>query len=203
MNFPAKVLITLFVSFVVMVFEQTVTKEARAEIRFVIREYQELVQLLSLIRKTDDSAVLATRLRGLRTLLVTLRGGFFGGEERVEYQVAKHFKTLTKLIEKQRFSLSSSLSPPVLKQVDDLLEKARVHEATLEVLGARGGEIEVTINQALKCNNDQECAHLMGSIANLIKKAITADQGLELCLKRLMTLVSAKNTTPLARAALN
>lgn len=199
MNFPAKVLITLFVSFVVMVLENSVSNEANVEIRYVIREYRELATLLSLIRKTSDSAVLATRLRGLRRLLVTLRGGFFGGEERVEYQVARHFKTLTHLIEKQRSSLSSS----VVNQVDELLEKARVHEATLEVLGARGGEIEVTINQALRCNNDQECAHLMRSIENLIRKAITADQGLELCLKRLMTLVSAKNTSPLARATLN
>ena len=117
MNFPAKVLITLFVSFVVMVLENSVSNEAKVEIRYVIREYRELARLLSLIRKTSDSAVLTTRLRGLRRLLVTLRGGFFAGEERVEYQVARHFKTLTLLIEKQRSSLSSTFSSSFINQM--------------------------------------------------------------------------------------
>lgn len=168
-----------------MVFGDRVADEASVEVRYVIREYAELLSLLTSIRKLNDSPARNVRIQGLRSLLHTLRGGFVSGEERVEYQVAKHFKTLTSLIERQK----TSFSPRVLFLINEIMGKARVHEATLEVLGARGGELEVTISQALACDNDEECAHLIVSVEKLIKKAITADRALERCLVQLVRLV--------------
>ena len=143
----------------------------KKQFRFIIRQLVELKILLSEVRRAKGENGEQLK-KEINHLLRKVRSGIFGSEERVEYKSARNFASLSEAFEKVITEISNSDRAMMKK----LLDKARVYNADLERLGARGGKIELALREA---RDNYTNPNLLKNVEHLLEDAIEADLAFE------------------------
>ena len=126
----------------------TITRLADKELRFIIREFVELHDLLRLAKAEARSA---TQIEAQRLLRLLERG--LRKEERVEYHAAKNFIRLRKAIVRARFGLYLQQD----QQISELIRQAMIYDNTLKKLSAKGGDIEKKLKAITAHPTSEHC----------------------------------------------
>lgn len=148
--------------------------------RFIIRQLIEFKKLLTEISIIVNNANEQRIKTEISSILRRFRSGIFSCEERIEYQSARNFN----ILEKTFIEISRELSYAETKEISGLLNQARIYNAKLERLGARGGKIEIALKQIQKNPKDKEKSQ---GVQVLIEEAIHNDLAFEAVINQLMS----------------
>ncbi|MCK4589344.1 MAG: hypothetical protein KAT77_02800 [Nanoarchaeota archaeon] len=124
-------------------------KKEKKELKYLMRDFYELKHLLSLAREGKEMFEKG-ELKRLETiqphLRKTLRGGFFSGEERVEYRMARNYKQMKEAL----VVVETVLPKKDVSKINNLLKDTDVFDADLKKLGSRKGTIEKAVDDVKK-----------------------------------------------------
>ncbi len=149
----------------------------KRQLRFVIRQFQELKSILNrtdALEKTEHRRILGE----VSAILRKFRSGFFGCEERTEYQSARNFRALEEAFRKVAPELDSKQH----QEISKLLGQAQVYNASLEKLASRGGLIEKSLK--ILQNNEQN----LKLVQQQLHDALAADLSFEAVINELIAL---------------
>src|SRR3989344_3611611 len=160
----------------------TITRLADKELRFIIREFVELHDLLRLAKAEARSA---TQIEAQRLLRLLERG--LRKEERVEYHAAKNFIRLRKAIVRARFGLYLQQD----QQISELIRQAMIYDNTLKKLSAKGGDIE----KKLKAITAHPTSETLQELQAVLEEGLSADRSFEAVINQLIAVVKEHKTT--------
>ncbi|MBI2112551.1 hypothetical protein HYT52_03390 [Candidatus Woesearchaeota archaeon] len=158
-----------------------ITRLAKKELRFIIREFIELERMLKLAKK-GESAVPQECQRLLKLLQKGLRT-----EERIEYYSARQFFKLRKAIVRA----GSGLTIQEGQKITELLRQAVIYDGFLKKLSSRGGEIEEKLSSLVKNPTLRE----MKELQQVLEEAISADRSFELLIQEIIKTMEGVKTT--------
>ncbi len=168
-----------------------VEKLERQQLRFILREFAELQELLRKVIQVEQGKNQDIK-KAITNILKKLRGFIVAGEERIEYRLAQNYAHFRKVI----LEAKGEFAPYEGGKIMSLLRKADVYNALLEKLGSRGGEIEQALKAARDAPDDKKkLTHAHQCLA----EALEADRAFEVVMKELM---AETNTIKLLKSRL-
>jgi len=159
-------------------------KEEKKELKLLIRdlvELRKLIKAVNKVKKISPHKSYQKVRKKTKDILNSLRSRIFFGEERIEYKIVHEFN----LIKEGFLILEGQLDDKQAQEIKKLISQAKVYNATLERLGARGGEIEKVLRKATKEPTNYQ--HL-DNAEKLISGAIKADTAFEAVMLELIEL---------------